>query len=189
MQIKNKGVIPIIPGEIHFKLSNKVDEGVFEPINVVNHTVEGKDNSNMISRVVEGSSQTDIIFELWEPILPDFYMPVKIHYEFEFRPKGILFYYFSLPLSSSTIPISHENVRYEFSNSLHVTYAPDSNVGGNQDYNFVEFSSPKEVEFEISRIPFPQLGFKIANMFWGIIILLLIIAVVFSFKKKDKKGY
>ncbi len=129
-------------------------------------------------------NQVDLVFTLWDPLLPGFYHDLTMTYEMEFKPKGVLFYEISIPTEKTTIPIQNINTEFKIPKKYHVTYAPGMEVAKDGSNTIIKFSDNSNLVFEYSIIPFPRTGLKAVNIFWIVLILLFVINLIIRIKKK-----
>lgn len=185
--LKNIGSNPIIPGEVHLKLSNIISNTELQHVNLISYDVKGKDGINLKDRDLTTNREAEIIFEVWDPILPNFFYPITIDYEIEFTPKGVFFYQINIPKSLTTIPITNEIIEYRFSKNLYLTYAINGTYEKGEDYKSIKWNANDNMFFEISRLPIPKMPFTMANVFWTIIIVLLASTLMYVSKLAKRK--
>ncbi len=190
VRIKNSGLTPIIPGEVHFRLYEQRGD-TKTPIVVNNFRAHSETSGDLTTRVMERGGETDLSVHLWNPLLPNFYYDFTMTYEMEFSPSGILFYEIRLPREETTIPIVNENTEFYLDRRYSVTYAPDGTVSsgtptGNTVVSWDRNSDNRVVEY--SRIPLPTIGVRAVNVFWIIIIMLLVGVFILSLKRSKSSG-
>jgi hypothetical protein len=185
MRLKNVGGNPIIPGEIHFKLSEDSKKGSVAP-KVTSFVVKDHFNNDLETRKVDSTNQVDLVFTLWDPLLPGFYHDLTMDYEMEFKPKGVLFYEISIPTEKTTIPIQNVKTEFLLPKNLHITYAPGMEVASDADNRIVRFSDNNNLVFEYSIIPFPRTGLKAVNIFWSVLILLFLVNLIARIRNKRR---
>jgi hypothetical protein len=183
LRIKNIGGNPIIPGEVHFKISKEEKGKTIAPI-VSSFVVRDRFDKELDTRVITTDREVSLIFTIWDPLLPDFFYDMKMTYELEFKPKGVLFYQVALPEERTTIPISKAITRFEIPKSYHVTYAPGGTVGSENDKRYVSWDGKENYEVEYSVVPLPLLSFKASHIFWILIILIFLVNLAIRFRKK-----
>ena len=188
VRIKNVGQTPIIPGEVHFRLYEQRGE-VRTPIPVSNFQAHSETSGDLTTRVVERSGETDMSVHLWNPLLPNFHYDFTMSYEMEFSPSGILFYEIQLPREDTTIPIQNEHTEFVLDGRYSVTYAPQgavSSATGNTVVSWDKDTDSRVVEY--SRIPLPAIGVRAVNVFWLLIIAMLVGVFVMSLRRSKKGG-
>jgi hypothetical protein len=188
--LQNVGSNPIIPGELHFKL-HEVDKGEKVASKVSNLGARNVDiNKELKSHMIEGKEETDLVVSVWEPVLPKFTYRVSLSYDLEFSPKGILFYEIKVPVEETTIPIKDNLQSLYLPSKYHVTYAPDATVTlediGNQKYRVVTWQNREEMIVEYSLIPLPKIGIRAVNVFWGVVIVSLLITTFLIHRRLRK---
>lgn len=183
LRIKNVGRVPIIPGELHFRLhERRGDEKI--PIPVSSFEAKSDRDESLSTRVSERGGETDLSVQLWNPLLPGFHYDFTMTYEMEFDPSGILFYEIKLPQEDTTIPIVNEDTVFELASGYHVTYAPSGEVSKLSGLTVVEWdNSQREKVIEYSRLPLPRTGMRAVNVFWIVVILALIAVFILSLRK------
>ncbi len=185
LKLKNVGASPIIPGEIHFKLSEKKGDSSV-PTKVDNFEIVDLRGQKLNSRQTSSDTETDLVFTIWNPLLPKFNYDFTMTYEIEFNPKGLLFYEITIPDEKTTIPIRSAVTRFLLPSSLHVTYAPDAEVEKESKQKVLEWKTHSNINFEYSILPLPKTGLRMVNIFW--IFIILIFAVIFLLRAfKNRK--
>ncbi len=190
VRIKNSGLTPIIPGEVHFRLYERRGDTKI-PIPVTNFRASSEIAGDLTTRVQERRGETDLSVHLWNPLLPNFHYDFTMSYEMEFSPSGILFYEIRLPREETTIPIVNENTQFLLDRRYSVTFAPDGVVQsrtptGNTIVSWDRTSTERVVEY--SRLPFPTIGMRAVNVFWVIIIILLVAVFVLTLRRQRSSG-
>ncbi len=184
--LENVGANPIIPGELHFKLHEVIKN---QKIASVVHNLQAKNDfgTELKSRMIESKTETDLVVSVWEPVLPKFTYNVKMSYDLEFKTKGILFYEISVPLEETTIPIENQKQSLYIPAKYHVTYAPDAVVStveeGGQKYRVVQWENNEDMVVEYSLLPLPKLGIRSVNIFWIMLIVVLLASTFFIHRK------
>ncbi|MBN1275281.1 hypothetical protein JXA12_03235 [Candidatus Woesearchaeota archaeon] len=186
LRLKNTGTNPIIPGEIHFKISQEYKDSSVAAA-ITDFEVVNKYDKRLDSRQVVTDKETDLIFTVWDPLLPNFYYDMTMTYALEFDPKGVLFYQVILPEERTTIPIRSAATTFNLPKRYHITYfSPDGDVEAGKEVNSVSWDVKGAYHVEYSVVPFPRLGFKAVNAFWVLIILLFLLNLFFRMKKKAR---
>ncbi len=184
--LENVGANPIIPGELHFKLHEIIKN---QKVASVVHNLEAKNDFGTVlkSRIIESKEETDLVASVWEPVLPKFTYNVKMSYDLEFKTKGILFYEINVPLEETTIPIENQKQSLYIPAKYHITYAPDAIVRtveeGGQKYRVVEWENMEDMVVEYSVLPLPKLGIRSVNIFWIMVIIILLASTFFIHRK------
>ncbi len=181
LRLKNVGNSPIIPGEIHFKISQEGTKDDAPQID--NYVAINSEGKELDTQLIRTEKEASLIFTVWDPLLPGFFYDVTMTYEFDFRPKGVLFYSVILPEERTTIPIKNFQSTVILSKSNHFTYAPDADVESTDRGREAIWESPTVIDFEYSVIPIPKLGFKAVNLFWIVIMFILVIQLFLKVRK------
>lgn len=178
MTLKNVGPSPVIPGELHFRMYEKDDEDE-KASAITGYTAKGHYDNDLAIRKYDQTSQTELVIDIWEPILPGFIYRFKIEYDVDFKPKGILFYDISLPEEKTTIPIQNQLYELSIPKNRHVTYT----MGGTVSDNKVVWENVDAPQVEYSLLPLPRLPLRGVNVFWFTLIVVLCIGLVFRIMK------
>jgi hypothetical protein len=184
--LKNAGRNPIIPGEIHFKVYE------FEGKNQIPSKIENLDAHNnynrLTSKVVREDDFSDIVVDIWNPLLSDFEFPLTISYEINYNQKGVLFHELNFPDDEVTVPLAYSVTRLMLPDKYFVTYAPGAKIVKDGDFRVLEWENPEQdIVLEYTRIPLPKMPFKFVTFFWMMIITVLVVITVyynFLYKKK-----
>jgi len=184
--LQNVGSNPIIPGELHFKLheiKKKAKTG-----SIVNNLGAKNDfDKELKTRKIESKEETDLVVSVWEPVLPKFTYSVLLSYDLVFKPKGIFFYEIKVPLEETTIPIKSQKQSLYLPSKYHVTYAPDAEVKvvpeGGTKYRVVTWENREEMIVEYTLLPLPKLGIRAVNVFWIVLIIILLISTFFIHRR------
>lgn len=188
LRLKNTGSSPIIPGEVHFKLSKEKD-GEAIPPEVSNFEVVDRYGNDLDTQKHVSKKEVDLVFNVWDPLLPDFFYDMTMTYDIEFKPRGILFYHIVLPEEKTTIPIKGATTTLKLPEHYHVTYASgDSEVSSEEGATAATWDEKGNYNVEYSVIPFPRLGFRAVNAFWALIIVLFLLNLFYRMKKKARRG-
>ncbi len=187
--LKNVGSNPIIPGELHFKL-HEIKKGKKIPIDVYDFKVTNYYNKELKSRIVKGNQETDLVVSIWEPVLPKFTYKINIQYSINFEPKGILFHEIKIPMEETTIPIRSSTQQLLLDKKYHITYAPEAKLSlvsiDGKEKRKIEWQDKKNMIVEYSLLPLPKLGIRAVNIFWGIMILALLLSTYFIHKRMKR---
>jgi len=173
LTLKNIGRAPIIPGELHFKLYEK-DSKSEKPTTITGFGAVGHYNENLDIKKLDYNDQTELVIDIWEPILPGFIYNFKIEYDVEFKPKGILFYDITLPEEKTTIPIQNQVYELIVPENKHITYT----MGGKVSKNKVVWQDVDIPKVEYSILPLPRLPIRAVNVFWFLIIIVLCVLLI-----------
>ena len=184
--LKNVGDNPIIPGELHFKL-HEIVKGKKIPSVVTDFSARNDYNAELKTRTVQGDEETDLVISIWEPVLPKFSYRINLQYDLGFEPKGLLFYELNVPVEETTIPIVNQEHNLYIPTSYYVTYAPDAVVktvsrNGNE-YRMVSWQNREDMLLEYSPLPLPKTGVRAVNIFWGVVIVGLIMLTFLLHRK------
>ncbi len=185
LRLKNVGNNPIIPGEIHFKISQEDKDATSAPV-ISSFKVTNKFDKELETRQVSSNNEVDLVFTVWDPLLPDFFYDMTMSYDLEFKPSGVLFYHVALPEEKTTIPIKKSSTTFLLPNNYHVTYAPGGEISSEKSLKEITWEVKDAYQVEYSVIPFPKMGFRAVNIFWVLIILLFLIHLFFRLKKKAR---
>ncbi|MGM5488451.1 MAG: hypothetical protein ACQESG_05870 [Nanobdellota archaeon] len=185
LRLKNVGTSPIIPGEIHFKVSQQGKDGN-EPATVYDYSVKDRNSKEIDTEKIVGKTATDLVFTIWEPMLPKFYYDFSMTYKMDFDTKGILFHEIQVPEEQTTIPIKESTTRFQLPKTRHITYAPEGKVSKNEEYRIVEWKDQSGLSFEYSILPLPQTPFRMINIFWITVIIISIIILAIRFTRSKK---
>lgn len=184
LRLKNVGTNPIIPGEIHFKISQENKKGNAAPA-VEEFSVIDKFGKKLETRKFSTDSEVDLVFTIWDPLLPQFIYEMTMTYELPFKPKGVLFYHIVLPEEKTTIPVKASSTTFTLPKRYHVTYySPEGEVSSEKAGKTLSWDVKDVYYVEYSIVPFPRLGIKAVNVFWSLIILLFLVNLFFRMKKK-----
>ena len=185
LRLMNVGVNPIIPGEIHFKLSQHQD-GQMVPADVKNLEIIDHYKKAIDSKALLGSESLDIVFTIWDPLLPSFYYDFTMKYEMDFEPRGLLFYEINLPQEKTTITIKDKKTTFTLPKRYHVTYAPGAEIESMDNARVITWFDTSDLDFEYSYLPLPRLGVRMVNVFWIVLICLSLIYLVFRYIRSRK---
>lgn len=188
LRLKNIGTNPIIPGEIHFKLSQQEGD-IMYPVVISNLNIKDHYDKPLDFSQFRGDSDLDVIFTIWEPLLPDFYYDFQMEYELEFDPKGILFYEIRIPTEKTTIDIKNKETEFFLPKRYHVTYAPEAEVEALDGARVIKWASSADaLSFEYSVLPLPSLGVRMVNVFWIFLISISLLYLFYRFRKARKSS-
>lgn len=168
MTLKNTGRSPIIPGELHFRMYEADNDGEIASL-ITGYGASGHFNEDLDIRKNDFASSTELVVDVWEPILPGFVYTFKVEYDVNFEPKGLLFYDITLPEETTTIPIQNQLYELTVPKNKHITYT----MGGKVSDNKVVWVNVESPMVEYSILPIPKLPIRAVNVFWITTILIL----------------
>lgn len=184
--MKNIGQAPVIPGELHFRLFEQ-DGKEKIPIVVTDLQATGSRGADLDAVILQREDETDLSVQVWDPLLPGFNYDFTMSYEMQFEPSGIFFHEITLPREETTIAIRRERTEFRLADNFHVTYAPGSEVSKLSGFSVVNWDDADDARvIEFSRLPFPRVGVRAVNVFWIMIIIVLIGVLVMS--SRGRKG-
>lgn len=175
-RLKNIGPSPIIPGEIHFKVSELKGKEPSSPA-ITNFVVTNSNGKTLDSRQVKKAEEVDLVFTIWDPLLPQFYYDFTMTYEMPFNKKGILFHQITIPFEKTTIPIRKSTTTIKLPSSKHITYAPNAEITKEGKTNIITWEDEEDMKFEYSPLPLTKTGIQMVNLFW--ITLMIIFIIIF----------
>lgn len=173
LRLKNVGTSPIIPGEIHFKISQDDGEGPSAP-GVNNFVVENKYGQKLDTRQIKKETEMDLVFTIWDPLLPQFFYDFTMEYDITFDPKGLMFYSIDIPQEKTTISVRQSETEFIIPKRYFVTFAPDAEVESSGENKVIRWEDDSNLQFEYSIVPMPRMGFPAVNLFWALVICLLL---------------
>lgn len=186
LRLRNVGPNPIIPGEVHFKISQESRKGLIAP-DVEGFSVVDKFGKTLDTRKFATDSEVDLVFTVWDPLLPSFVYEMTMSYEIPFKAKGILFYHLLLPEERTTIPVKQSSTQFTLPKRYHVTYfSPDGEVSSEKEGKVITWDIKDAYYVEYSVVPFPRIGIKAVNVFWTLIIILFLLNLFLKMKKKAR---
>ncbi|RMF05781.1 hypothetical protein D6764_03925 [Candidatus Woesearchaeota archaeon] len=183
MRLKNIGPNPIIPGELHFKLREEKKGKFFGP-SIDNVEASNAYHSKLTTTVLKGQKETDLVVSVWDPLLPGFHYDLYVSYDMPFEPSGLLFYEINVPIEETTIPRQSEVVRFHIPEKYKVTFAPNATVSKQEGQRVIEWKNANLLEFEYSPLPLPKLGIRAVNLFWAVLIALLLAMFIILLKRR-----
>ncbi len=185
LRLMNIGSNPIIPGEIHFKLSTQAGDEII-PADIRNLKIADHYDHALDTQQVKGNEELDVVFTLWNPLLPSFYYDFKMSYEMDFDPKGILFYEINVPQEKTTINIKNQKTSFLLPKRFHVTFAPDAEVTTEDGARVLTWFNTPNLDFEYSYLPLPRVGVRMVNVFWVLLIAISLVYLVVRFVRARK---
>ncbi|HTY92188.1 MAG TPA: hypothetical protein VMC84_13515 [Methanocella sp.] len=199
--IQNEINKSIVPGMITLVLQKQTPDKIgpvaipftshIVPLNVTNakaHLGDGTVISDV--RVSESENSTTIQYGAWVPIEPGQSLTVVLEYDSpDMVEQGLLFSSVQYPFTSSSIPVEKAVVEASVPGS-HVTYSSETPTVSNGLYTWVKDDpgmEPWSVSFEYSILPLPLLPISGGALLWGIILLLCLIWVVWTYTRPRKR--
>jgi len=182
MRIKNIGSNPIIPGELHFKLYEMHKDEKRAP-KITGFSVTNPYDRELDTRKIESADEVDLIVNVWDPLLPDFYYEFTMSYDMEFSPNGLLFYELTVPREDTTIPIQKSKTDFLLPKNYFVTYAPNAEVSKDGKYKIVTWADEDVMNLEYSVVPLPYTGIRAVNVFWIFLIVVFLGILVWRLVK------
>jgi hypothetical protein len=186
INIKNRGTNPIIPGELHFKVYEY--KGKKQVASNIDNLYAHNNYNKLSAQVIRSGDFSDVVVDVWNPLLPDFEIPVTITYDLKYNQKGILFHELNFPVEETTVPVDSSSIKLFLPKNFFITYAPKATITEDSMYKIVEWENPDyDVSLEYTRLPMPKMPFKFSTMFWLTVIFILVGVTVylnFFFKKK-----
>ena len=187
IRITNGGTNPIIPGELHFKVYEF--EGKDQVASQIENLYAHNNQNKLTANVIKKGDYSDIVVDVWNPLLPDFEVPITITYDLLYKQKGVLFHELNFPVEETTVPISSSSIKLYLPKNFYVTYAPNAEISDTDMYKVVEWDdTEKDLTVEYTRLPLPKMMFRFSTMFWLVVITILLgVTVYFNFFYKKKK--
>lgn len=183
IRLKNIGKNPIIPGELHFRVYEARGEKSY-PVEVEN-LAASNNNNDLSTRVTKYKEYSDIIVHVWNPVLPEFELPITISYDLDFAPKGVFFHEVQFPIEETTIPIRDSSVNFMLPKKYHVTYATTTEINEDGIYNIVRWINDDDLSLEYTLLPLPRTPFRMVSVFW--LSILVVLGVIFIFLNSRRK--
>ncbi len=192
----------VVPGQISIALQKMSPQRIgpialpftdtLKPLSVTNVTARLGDGSTLTDiNVTQTENATIILYGAWVPIEANGTLTVILEYNSpDIVDKGILFNTVEYPFSSSNVPTDKAIVEATVENG-HATYFSEMPVSSDGTYTWendhVDQSNPWSVNMEYSMLPIPVLPFSSSMIFWGIIIILCLAWVVWTYTRPKKK--
>ena len=185
--LRNNGVVPIIPGELHFRFFEREGDKT-RSIQVSNVQATAQTGETLSTRSVDRGNEQDVSVQIWNPLLPGFSYTFSMSYDIEFSTSGLLFHEINLPREQTTVPIINEETKFFLEDKYRVTYAPNTQINRVSGMNVIEWGpNAQERVVEYSRIPFPQTGMRAVNVFWIAIIIALLGVFMLGFLRQKSQ--
>lgn len=192
----------VVPGQIIIALQKMSPQRIgpialpftdtLKPLSVTNVTARFGDGTVITDiNVTQTENATIIRYGAWVPIEANGTLTVVLEYNSpDIVNKGILFNTVEYPFSSSTVPTDKAIVEATV-NSGHATYFSEPPVSSDGTYTWendhLNQSIPWNVNMEYSILPIPVLPFSSSIIFWGIIIIICLAWVVWTYTRPKKK--
>ena len=162
-----------------------------KPFTVTNVTATFGDGTSITDiNVTQTDNATIIKCGAWVPIEANGTLTVILSYNSpDIVDKGIFFNTVEYPFSTSSIPTDKEII--EATINGHATYFSQTPASSDNTYVWendnVDASTPWNVNMEYSMLPLPLLPISSSMIFWGIILLICLIWVVWTYTRPKKK--
>ncbi len=168
---------PVVPGSVEFRMYEIRGRDIV-PSQI--SEVYARDNSRELdTRVETHGDHTKLIVMVRTPLMQDYEFPVSISYEIDFNPSGILFHEVLFPIEETTNTVVDSTTRLVMPNRYRVTYAPDAEIEKDGMRQSIEWGGGTEIMLEYTRLPLPQMPFRMVSVFW--LTILLILGVIFIY--------
>lgn len=192
---------PLVPGFITLVLQKQSPQKIgpvtipftntVTPVRVSNVKARLADGTNVTDiRVVEGENATTIQYGAWVPIEPKGTVTVILEYDSpDIVEKGLLFNTVQYPFSSSSIPVEKATVEAKI-NGGQVTYSSEKPLRSADVYIWEKPGLGMDswnVALEYSLLPLPLLPFNGSLLFWGLLLLLCLAWVAWTFMRPPKR--
>lgn len=142
-----------------------------EAVNVENVKAQTLDGRTIQTRVMNNKTYTVIQYEIWYPIEPKKNLTFVLEYTMkDLIEGGILFREVDIPIGAD---LDISSIRINVTADAHVTYSKTPEKGIPAGY--ISFA-----EYEISSLPFPEVGYKWSNILWGTVLLIIMLTVAIS---------
>lgn len=183
--LRNVGNNPIIPGELHFRVyEQRGDKQI--PVEIKN-LVASNPSSQLTTRVTLYDDYSDVVVHVWNPVLPDFDLPLTISYDLDFKLKGVLFHEVQFPIEETTIPIRDSKVDFMLPNQFSVTFTTGDVIAEDNMNKVVQWVNEDDLSLEYSRLPLPNTPFRMVGIFWMTILVALGAIFIFLNAKRQKQ--
>jgi hypothetical protein len=178
---------PTMIGPIALPFTNKL-----QPLHVTNVTAMLGDGTLVTDiNVTQNETATVIRYGAWMPIDANGTLTVTLSYDSpDIVDKGILFSTVEYPFSISNVPTDKAVIEITLDNG-HATYVSEPPVSSGNTYVWendqIDESKPWDVSMEYSMLPLPMLPFSSSTIVWGIIILICLAWVIWTYTRPKKK--
>lgn len=198
--IKNEIDKPIVPGVITLVLQKQSPEkigpvsipftSVVKPLKVMNVTARMGDGAAITDvKVTETENSTIIQYGAWVPIEPKQTLTVILEYDSpDIVEKGLLFSTLQYPFTSSSIPVEKAVVETSIKNGR-VTYSSEKPAAYGSTCVWEKSQLGMDswgVALEYSMLPLPLLPISGGTLLWGLILLICLIWVVWTYTRPRK---
>jgi hypothetical protein len=186
LALGNEGNNPIVPGVMHFEVYEY--DGDKKVASQVENLYAHNQGERLSVSLEKKDEYTDIIVDVWNPLLPEFKFPMTITYDVLYDEKGIVFHELYFPVETTTVRVNQGKMVILIPKKYHVTYAPKADVSKDDLYTIVSWDNPDyDVMIEYSSLPLPRMPFKSSTLFWFIVIIFLSMITVYYSKKSKKR--
>ncbi len=191
----------VVPGQITIALQKMSPQKIgpialpfsdtLKPLTVVNVTATLGDGTPITDvRVEQMGNVTIIMCGAWVPIEANGTLTVILSYDSpDIVDKGILFNTVEYPFSTSTIPTDKAVIEANIDG--HATHFSEPATSSGKTYVWekdqVDAANPWSVNIEYSMLPLPLLPFKGSMILWGIVLLICLAWIVWTFTRSKKK--
>lgn len=201
LTIQNEINRSIVPGEITLTLQKQSPSmlgpiaipftSTIKPVNVTNVTARMSDGTPITDIQVSTANDSTVIqYGAWVPIEAGQSLTVILEYDSpDIVDRGLLFNTVQYPFTSSSIPV--ENAAIEVNtNGEHVTYSSEkpSVNGSTYVWNKSQLGMDSwAVSLEYSILPLPMLPVSGGILVWGVIIIICLIWVAWTYTRPHKR--
>lgn len=184
--LRNVGSNPVMPGDIRFRVY-EVRGGNLVPSEI--REIQASDNSRELDTYVEQFSEySTLVVRVFNPLLPEFDYQIRLSYEINFNPTGILFHEMIFPIEETTIPIRDSSTTFIIPNRYRITYAPNVEIVQDSMHRTIDWDSDDELVLEYTRLPLPQAPFRMVSVFWlSILAVLGVLFIYLNSRRPDGK--
>lgn len=191
----------VVPGDITMSLQKMSPQRIgpislpftdtLKPFKVTNVTAMFGDGTPITDiNVTQTDNATVIRCGAWVPIEANGMLTIVLSYDSpDIVDKGILFNAVEYPFSTASVPTDKAII--EATINGHATYFSETPVNSGGVYTWendhVDQSNPWSVNMEYSMLPIPVLPLSSSMIFWGIIIIICLAWVVWTYTRPKKK--
>jgi hypothetical protein len=190
LTIKNVYDVGIVPGQVEFKIGKGVD-GSIERIEVMNISAYDAFGNEIKTNIRETNEYTTIVLNVYYPLLPSFEYQMYLNYKVKYKPNGIFFKSFEVPIRESTIPIQKGKFQVILPENYYFTFTRDdgTNVEINKNLGVwdIKDNNPQSIAFEYSYIPSGIGGMKGSYVFWISINIILFLILIYEIRREIKR--
>lgn len=193
---------PVVPGQITINLQKKSPQSIgpiaipftdtVKPLNVTNVKARLGDGTLITDiNVTQTENATVIRYGVWAPIEANGTLTVILEYDSrDIVDKGILFNTVGYPFSASNVPTDKAVIEISL-NDGHATYFSETPKSTGAAYVWenddVDTANPWSVSMEYSMLPLPLLPLSSSMIFWGIILLVCLGWVIWTYTRPKRK--